>query len=101
MQGFLDTLRVMNAVEEQDAKQILFDRKVDLILLCPNGPERTLYTSASGQAPWYDKLRDGNVPSWIRTIPIPSDLQASFKLFEVIPKTPIIENTSRLSADPV
>ena len=86
--GFLDAIRVMTATDDQEAKDIIDDRKIDLILLCPNEPEQSLYLSASGQATWYDNLREGNHPSWIRTILLPSDLQASFQLFEVVPETP-------------
>ena len=101
VQGFLDTLRVMAARDDTVAKQILLDRKVDLILLCPAGLERNVFASYSGQAPWYDKLRDGNVPSWIRKVPLSSDLQPDFKLFEVaIPDTSQAHAVARPSASP-
>ena len=86
--GFLDIIRVMTATEDQEAKQIIDDRKIDLILLCPNEPEKALYLSASGQSTWYDNLRDGKHPSWIQTINLPSGLQSHFQLFEVVPETP-------------
>jgi len=84
IQGLLDSFKVMTAREDEEAHTILDTRRVDLLLLCPGSPEKNFYTSLTGKAPWYDKLRQGDHPSWIKEISLPSELQKSFQLFEVL-----------------
>jgi hypothetical protein len=83
--GFTATYRVLTTTDEQVARAELARFGVDLILLCPSATERSLFAVDTATGPTlYQRLADGEVPSWLRPVPLAPDLAAAARLFEVI-----------------
>ncbi len=43
--GFNDSYQIMSAIDDKQALQLVKDRQIDLILICPNGHENNFYAS--------------------------------------------------------
>jgi len=53
--------------------------------LCPSATERALFSVPEAGGPTlYQRLADGQAPSWLRALPLEGDLAAEARLFEVI-----------------
>jgi hypothetical protein len=83
--GFTATYRVLTTTDEQVARAELARFGVDLILLCPSATERSLFAVDRAAGPTlYQRLADGQAPSWLRPVPLGPELAASARLFEVV-----------------
>ena len=83
--GFGATWRILTATDEGAARAELTRFGVDRILLCPSATERALFAVPEAGAPTlYQRLADGQAPSWLRPLPLEGDLAAEARLFEVI-----------------
>ena len=83
-QGILDTYAIMTAAHDEDALKIIRERKINLILLCPEANEEEFYSMPNQESTFYRRLCEGAIPPWVRPISLPPDLSHSFRLFEVI-----------------
>lgn len=83
--GIIDTYRVLATSDERESLRIIRQRGVDLILLCPSASERGLFTPAhqASTNTLYRRLLEGDTPDWLRSIRLPSELDSTFKLYQV------------------
>ena len=79
--GILDTHATFSAQTDEQAREIIEKRRVDLILLDPESAERRLYCKEDSST-FYRRLCDGHVSEWCRRVELPADL-GDFLLFEV------------------
>ncbi len=82
--GLLAARRIMTATDDGEALELVRERQIDLILLCPRSNEGTFFDPAGGGATLYRRLVEGRPPRWLRAAPLPSPLAAELKLYEVI-----------------
>ena len=83
--GVIDTHRIMSDTTGEIAEQIVNDRQINLILVCPaSSAEPAFYTPSKGEPSFYDLLHDGKGPDWVEEIILPPDLSEKFKLFSVL-----------------
>ena len=67
--GFAATYRALTARADADARAILEDYRVDLILLCPSEVERSIFTPPDGgSGHLYERVVDGTPPGWLREV---------------------------------
>jgi hypothetical protein len=92
--GILDTYDIMTAVNDDAAHELIEQRRIDLILLCFNSREFSDYSKAAGGTEFYQRLFHGEYPNWIEAVELPTELSASFKLFEMRPKAAPKENSA-------
>jgi hypothetical protein len=83
--GFAATWRILTATDDGAARTELARFPVDWILLCPSATERALFAVAGGRRPTlYQRLVDGETPTWLRALPLEDDLAGHARLFEVL-----------------
>ncbi len=83
--GILDSYAIFSATEDETARAGIAARRIDLILLCPGSGEGDMYRANRDDPDLYQRLATGDVPAWLRVLPLPEDLAAAFKLFEPVP----------------
>lgn len=81
-QGILDSYKIMTADNMDDAKALADTRDIDLVLICPDSPERVFFTAPERKDTLYRALADGNPPSWLTAVDLPRPLSDEFKLYE-------------------
>jgi hypothetical protein len=85
--GFAATWRILTATDEAPARAELGRFGVDWILLCPSATERSLFAVPGAARPTlYQRLADGDVPPWLRPLPLEGDLATAARLFEIVPR---------------
>jgi hypothetical protein len=83
--GFAATYRILTATADATAQAELRRFAVDWVLLCPSATERALFAVPGETRPTlYQRLADGNAPSWLRPLPLEGDLATEARLFEVV-----------------
>ncbi len=79
--GILDAYTVLTADTDDKALEVVRQRQVDLILLCPESDEgRFCYGEKS--ATFGRRLCNGEIPDWCRRVDLPAEL-SGFQLFQV------------------
>jgi hypothetical protein len=73
----------MTAVDEEQALEIIRERSINLILVCPGGHEEHFYTSDAKGKILHQKITEGLPPGWLKEIKLPPDAAESFRLYEV------------------
>jgi hypothetical protein len=81
--GILDTYGIMEAGTDDAAHELINNRGIELILLCFNSPEFGGYSKPAGETKFYQRLFRNECPNWLKAVELPTELSASFKLFEV------------------
>lgn len=81
--GIYDSHRMLTTSSPQDARHMMAERRVDLILLC-QGPGEKAFFSSPGDS-LYKRLSSGQAPAWAAEIALPSSLQRQAQLFAVTP----------------
>jgi hypothetical protein len=84
--GLLDAHTVFTAAVDSAALEVIRRRRVDLLLLCPVGPERLVHGVEDGDGSLYDRLLRGELPPWLRRVTLSDSLSASFRLYAVLPE---------------
>jgi hypothetical protein len=82
--GILDTYDIMTAEADQDALELIRKRGIDMIVLRPGSGEPQFYSKPEQASTFYQRLCKDTIPDWLHKVELPSDLSASFLLFEVI-----------------
>jgi hypothetical protein len=79
-EAIADVMRAFRGSESQ-AHAIIRKRRADYVLTCPNMSQATLFQA---QAPtgFYMQLEQGQVPPWLRRVPLPRD--SPLKLWRVV-----------------
>lgn len=75
-----DTVAVLRATPPDAARDILERRGVSLLLTCAATPVISIAEGSLAAA-----LRDGNMPDWLRAVPLPEPL-STFRLHAVVPR---------------
>jgi len=81
--GLLDTYDILTADTDEKALELIRKRGIDTIVLCRTPAERAFYSKPEQASTFYQRLREGPVPHWLRKVELPPDL-SSFLLFEVV-----------------
>jgi hypothetical protein len=81
--GFTDSYMIMSAASDEEARQIVERRKVDLILICTGGSEKNYYANATDTETFYERLNGVNTPSWLDEIILPDAISSAFRLYRV------------------
>ena len=79
-QGIYDTYRMFAAKDNASVLSLVNARRINLVLLCPSGPEAGLFRD---EATFYQRLMRGEHPAWLKPVTLPSSLAKSFHLFAV------------------
>ena len=85
--GLLDSHSFMSATDERAARAIAAQRGIDWVATCRQQPWFPVVGADEGRT-LYGRLSAGQPPSWLRTVTLPDSLARSFRLFEVIERTP-------------
>ena len=85
--GFVATWRILSAADPAAARAELERYRVDWILLCPNSAERETFAPGV-RAGWnlYRALVAGELPAWVRALPLPAEVAGRVHLFAVVPE---------------
>ena len=81
--GILDIYRIFSASDSAESKRLLDARGIELVLLCPSPGEEVVYELTWERSTFYSRLRNAQVPDWMRPIRLPADI-GGFRLYEVI-----------------
>ena len=81
--GILDIYRIFSASDSAESKRLLDARGIELVLLCPSRKEEILYELTSERSTFYSRLRNAQVPHWMRPVRLPADI-GGFRLYEVV-----------------
>ncbi len=86
--GYTDTYRAMSAASDEAARAILERREVDLVLLCRSSSMDSFYrrgaqVSSPEETIFRERLLRGQVPTWLKPVPLPDNLGDGFLLLEV------------------
>lgn len=86
--GYTDTYRAMSATRDEAARAIIERREVDLILLCRSPMMDSFYrrgaqVSSPEETIFRERLLRGQVPTWLKPVPLPDRLNDGFLLLEV------------------
>jgi hypothetical protein len=82
--GILDSVRILSGADEAEARRLVSQRRVDLIVLCPGSGSDGYLLGRSGGPALYRRLEGGAAPGWLRQVDLPEELGQSFRLFEVV-----------------
>ena len=80
-----DTLEAFAAKDDAVVREILTRRNIELVAICPGVATEGLSPESRASGGFYDRLRTGSPPTWVRAIEMPSEA-GSFRLFEVPPE---------------
>ena len=81
--GILDGHRILNLTDDEAIKSLVRKRQVDLILLCPGSGDDSYFLMGDDLNSLYPRLVNGDGPAWIAPVKLPTDLEDSFRLFEI------------------
>lgn len=82
-QGILYNYQVMGAESFDQAREMLAERSVNLIILCPESSEKNFYKKTTDQSAFYEHLVADETPTFLKEIELPPELDKSFKVFRV------------------
>jgi hypothetical protein len=82
-QGMLDAQSIMIATSDEEAHALIRKRGINLILIITDPGERRFYSTAPEGSIFYDHLKSGNYPVWIKKIELPPYLSLQYRLFQV------------------
>ena len=80
-----DTLEAFAAKDDAVVSEILTRRDIELIAICPGFSTEGLSLESRVPGGFYDRLKTGSPPAWVRTIELSAEAGA-FRLFEVLPE---------------
>lgn len=91
--GFTDSYNIMSALDDDQALEIIRQRKIDLILVCPGGHEDHFYARKDGDEIFHQRISTGNAPGWLDEMTLPPDIAESFRLYRVAIPPPVEVST--------
>ena len=83
--GIVDGRTMLATSDEAEARRLMSQRGVSLILLCPNGPERSYFSWGTSGVNFYEKLVSHELPPWISPVDLPDTLGRDFQVFKALP----------------
>ena len=94
--GFAATYRALTARADADARAILEDYRVDLILLCPSEVERSIFTPPDGgSGHLYERVVDGTPPGWLREVTLEAEEGPALnaRILQVLPGPTLVQRS--------
>jgi hypothetical protein len=82
--GIFDSHEMLATSEPALSRNLMRERGVDFVLLCPQAPERAFFSNPNGEASLYRRLENGESLPWLTRLPLPEKLAEQFKLFRAI-----------------
>jgi hypothetical protein len=95
--GFAATYRALTARADADARAILEDYRVDLILLCPSEVERSIFTPPDGgSGHLYERVVDGTPPGWLREVTLEAEEGPALnaRILQVLPGPTLVQRSA-------
>jgi len=82
--GILDNVRILGATSETRALDIITKHGIDLIVLCRFGRKGGYIQGRGDPNILYRRLIEDRAPVWVEPVPLPADLDRSFRMFQVV-----------------
>ena len=82
--GIAEGHEMLATPDIERARVLIAERRVDLILLCPDSPEKNFFSSDGEEGGLFTRLNEGDLPDWIEPVELPEGLKESFKLFRPV-----------------
>lgn len=82
--GILYNHKVMAAESDMKAQNMLAERSVDLLILCPDSQEKKSYQKTSSKNTFYEHLIADKTPKFLNKIDLPKSLAESFIVYRVV-----------------
>lgn len=82
--GIFDGHRILATSDLSEARALVEERDIDLVLLCQSPPERSFYAAPDGEENLYARLDRGQPPSWLEAVGLPDALGSQAKLYRVL-----------------
>ncbi len=79
--GIYDSYRILTSSDTENARRMMAERRIDLILLCQSRAEKIFFSSASDSL--YKRLSEGEAPQWAEEVVLPPSLQRQARLFAI------------------
>ncbi|MEM7224886.1 MAG: hypothetical protein AAF495_18040 [Pseudomonadota bacterium] len=81
--GIRDSLLFLMAEDESEARQIVEQRGVGLVLVCP-GDGRKMYGTAERDN-LFERLMAGSSPAWLAEVELPAERGEGYRIYRVVP----------------
>jgi hypothetical protein len=81
--GFSDSYHIMTALDDGQALEIIRDRQIELVLVCPGGHEDHFYARKDDKEIFHQGISAGHAPAWLSEIALPPAAAQSFRLYAV------------------
>jgi len=81
--GFVMSYKVMTATDFEIAEKLLRENGVDLIITCPGSVEESMYSQLETGPTLYKALAKGEIPHFLKPVPLSRETATIFKMFEV------------------
>jgi len=81
--GIMYNHEVMAAKSDTQAKELLTERSVDLIILCPDSSEKKSYQKTVDKSTFYEQLIANHSPQFLSKVNLPEELAESFIVYRV------------------
>jgi hypothetical protein len=73
----------MAADSFEQARKMLGERSVNLIILCPESSEKNFYKTTPDHSTFYEHLIAGEKPAFLDEVQLPPELAKSFRVYRV------------------
>jgi hypothetical protein len=80
--GIMDSYLIMTAQKDDQALNLIRQRRLDTILICPQSKEKYFNADTQGPSTFYQRLCEGQTPPWLKKIELPKNLSEDFSMFE-------------------
>ncbi len=81
--GIYDAHHIMTTGDEGEARRLMEQREIDLVLLCQLPAERVFFAGKKGESTLYRRLDAGSPPDWLVPVELPQELQGQAKLYRM------------------
>ena len=82
-EGVFDGYQIFSGKDEAKVRGLIENRKVDLLLLCPESSHDGYFLTKGQTGTFYRRLVTGDLPDWLGEVPLPKKAGKTFRLFEV------------------
>ncbi len=83
-QGILFTYNVMTETDLTRVQDMLTERHVDLIVLCPESAEAGYFEPSADGLIFYERLVAGDKPDFLEAVELPAELRDRYMVYQVI-----------------
>jgi hypothetical protein len=81
--GIMDSYNIMMAQTDDQALEIIRQRGLDIVLICPNAMEDIFRPRDENTSTFYQRLQEKPPPKGLKRVHLPEDLSDDFLLFEI------------------